>query len=164
MSDSPAQLLARIGTWWQQRALRERQLIAAAAVLLIIGLLWTLHSWTQREARRLDRALPISQAALRAMQDDAAELDRLRAQPEKVRSDAARWVPVLQDAARRHGLSLELRGEIGSVSASGQNQSFDAFALWLGDAQRELGLRVFSLETTREAGGVRIDARLTPQG
>lgn len=158
------QTLARANAWWQQRAPRERQLISAAAVLLVIGLLWTLHSWSQREARRLDRALPIAQAQLRSMQDDAAELDRLRAQPEQARSDAARWVPVLEEAARRHGLTLEIRGEIGSVSASGQNQSFDAFARWLGDAQRELGLRVFSVDLTREAAGVRIDARLTPQG
>ncbi|MDQ8021210.1 MAG: type II secretion system protein GspM [Moraxellaceae bacterium] len=161
--NSPQALTSAI-TWWQQRAARERLLISGALVLLVIGLLWTLHSWSQREARRLDRSLPLAQAQLRSMQDDAAELDRLRAQPEQTRSEAATWVPVLEDAARRHGLVLELRGDMGSIAVSGQGQSFDAFSRWLGDAQRELGLRVFSLELTREAAGVRIDARLTPQG
>ena len=147
--------------YWSERNARERRLISIAVVVVGLGLLWTIYDWQAAERKRLDRLLPSVQAQVKTMQDDAAELGRLRSQARKPQLDSAHIVESLQGSAAAQNLPLNIRGDGDRILVSGTALPFDAWATWLAAAQNMHGLTVQMLEATHEANGLHIEARLT---
>ncbi|HEX5125675.1 MAG TPA: type II secretion system protein GspM [Rhodocyclaceae bacterium] len=156
----PLSPLTRAQQYWAERNPRERRLILIAALVVSVGLLWTLHDWQATERTRLDRLLPTVQAQVKAMQDDAAELARLRSLTRAPHPDAGRDIEALQGSATAQNLPLSIRSEGDNILVSGTALPFDAWIIWLAGAQNTQRLKVQTMEVTREANGLHIEARL----
>ena len=96
------------------------------------------------------------------MQEDAAELVRLRARTAPLPIDADQRVETLTAAATERGLVLDIKGDPTGIAVTGTGPSFDSFSQWLGAAHSE-GLRVVSMEVLPEGTGVKVSARFAPQ-
>lgn len=155
--------LAAARTWWSGLAPRERMMVAAMAAVLGVALLWSLSDWIKLERKRLAKALPTAQARLAAMRDDAAEVQRLQRAQARPAAPAASLADPLQASARSRGLTLEVRVDGSGLRATGGG-SFDAFVEWLAEVQRDHGMRVTRLTTSRAASGTSIDVELQPAG
>ena len=154
-------LIAQARQAWQARLPRERLMLGAMFAVLVIATLWSLWDWSHRERTRLSRALPAAQAALAAMRDDAAELQRLRRQPLRNPPAAAALAELLQTGARSRGLTLAVRPEAGGVHVNG-SVDFDAVLIWLGEAQRDYGLKVQRFSASRTGPNSQIEILLLP--
>lgn len=154
-------LLTSARTAWMKRAERERRILGIGAAFVVLALVWSLVSWTQKESRRLALALPAAQAQLKAMQEDAAELVRLRARTAPGAPDASRWQSNLNSAALGLGLNLDIKGDPAGLAVNGSGVPFDAFTQWLAAAHAE-GLRPATMEVLAEGTGVKVTARMAP--
>lgn len=144
---------------WLARSPRERS--AAKALAAFVGLAVLVLAWSSllAEQARLQKAVPLAQARLQRMQDDAAEVARLRAQ-----SDATTVQSATADAIN---VSLRSRHLDLAVTADGSdrlqihgNAGFDETIAWLATVQQDFKLRLAALSATRAGAGVRIDAVL----
>lgn len=149
--------------WWTGLAPRERTLVAAMAAIISIAALWSLSDWTQSERKRLARALPQAKARLNAMRDDAAEVQRLQRMPARPAVPPASLADPLQASARARGLTMDVRVDGSGLHAKGGG-SFDLIVEWLAEAQRDSGLGVVRLSTSRGPNGVAIEADLQASG
>jgi len=149
--------------WWAGLVPRERALVAAMVAVVGIAALWSLADWTQAERKRLARALPQAKARLAAMRDDAAEVQRLQRMQARPAVPPASLAEPLQASARARGLTMDVRVDGGGVHAQGGG-SFDLIVEWLAEAQRDNGLGVVRLTTSRGPNGVAIEADLQPSG
>lgn len=153
--------LVELRAAWFARAPRERRLLAAAAAVIAIAVLWTLIDWVRSERVRLARALPQAQAQLATMREDAAELQRVARLPARNPPPPAALADTLGTSAQAAGLALELRPDGDGLLLTGL-VPFDPLVEWLAAAQRDYGLRVQRFTATREAEGVRVETLLAP--
>ncbi|GAA5180221.1 hypothetical protein GCM10025771_24210 [Niveibacterium umoris] len=149
--------------WWAGLAPRERTMFAAMVAVVGIAALWSLADWSIAERKRLAKALPIAQARLAAMRDDAAEVQRLQRQQARPAETAAGLAEPMQASARGRGLTMDVRVDGGGLHATGSG-SFDVLIDWLAEAQRDHGFRATRLSATRGPSGVAFEADLTPPG
>ena len=144
---------------WLARTPKERSVAKALSVLLGLAALAFVWSSLGAEQAQLQKAVPLSQARLQRMQDDAAEVARLRAQSDTAAVQSATADAINASLRSRH---LEL-----TVAADGSdrlrihgNASFDETIAWLATVQQDFKLRLATLNATRADSGVRIDAVL----
>ena len=151
MNGGPVSRLKPVATWWQGLAARERQLLAWAAALLAVAVLWwvalqpALRTLAQAPAEheRLD-------AQLQQMQRDAAEAQQLRALPPLPPEQAA---AALRAATDRLGTKarLLLQGERATVTFTGVGSG--ALRDWLGEARAGARARPVEANLTRGPEG-----------
>lgn len=151
--------------FWHARTPRERLVLVAAALLILV--LAILYAWLplQRDVAQLRQALPQLRAQAGQLRLQVQEVARLKALPA-----ANREAGDLAAAVEQRALALGLRGQIESITpqhAGGirvvlPQVSFDAWIDWVGDLQAHHGVRVESaqIEASDVAGAVRIDAVL----
>lgn len=152
--------LMNIRDWWSARSYSERRVVLLGA--LFLGLLaFGFSSYAvKQEQERLRRAIPLANAALQKMQDDATEVDRLRAQTSVPPQQGQALVGALTASIRSHGLDLTLAAEgVDRYRVQGR-VGFDQAVTWLATVQRDYQLRVTTLAVTRQDGGVKLDAVL----
>lgn len=157
-----ASQLAPLQTYWAARSRRERQLLIAAGVVILVAVLWTMHDSVTRERQRLQRVIPVASAQLKSMQEQAAELTRLGNLPRLQKLDATRQVEDIQSAAKVHGLSVQVRQDSGRLTVSGDAAQFNTLVTFLGAVQSTLGMRSEMLDVARIASGVHFELRLAP--
>lgn len=146
--------------WWQQRAPRERRLLALATVVVAIAAMWGLRDWSVRERTRLAAGLPLAEARLKAMEAASAEYARLAAlQPPAAPAPEA-LPAALTAAAGGRGLSLEVRAEPGGQVAVRGTVAFDAWVDWLAAVQADYRLRLVKATVGREGTRVKVEATL----
>ena len=97
------------------------------------------------------------------MQDDATEVDRLRAQSPVAPAQGQVLAAALTASIRSHGLDLALTSEGADRFRVQGRVGFDQAIAWLAAVQRDYQLRVASLAVTRQEGGVKLDAVLIPR-
>lgn len=147
--------------WMRARSaamsVRERRLLAVAAVVVAGALMAVTVEWAVRERSRLDRALPQAQAQLLQMQDDAAELAQLsRAQQALALPDPAALGPALETAARVRGLAVTLQPVAGGMQVSGSGR-FAALVEWLAAVQADSRLRPQRMTVRSHGDDVRFE-------
>lgn len=143
-------LLARSAAWWSARPAREQRALMLAGAVVLLALAVVSIEGLVRERARLDQALPTLQAQLARMDDDAAELMRLRTRtpPASVAPEAL--AAAVASAASARGLDLAATVGEGGVVVTGR-ADVAALADWLAAVQSELRLRPVR---ARMAGGV----------
>ena len=151
--------IARLGQAWQGITPRERRLVLAAGVVVLVGLVVSLLDWSRSERGRLARSLPRAEAQLELVQEAATELTRLRGQTAPQRAAGPALLEAAQASAKSRGLGLALQASGDGLQIKGQ-ASLDAFVDWLAALQRDQGLRVQRLEIQGQSGGASIDAVL----
>ena len=149
-SRSPAlvSLRQQAGAWWQARAPRERQALAAVAIVLGLFAVWSLFVapalLTLREApARLDRL----DAQLQQMQRVATESAALRGVPPVSNAQAALALKAASDRLGDRG-RLTLQGERASLVLTGVDT--DALRAWLQEARS--GARARPVEAQLQRG------------
>ena len=145
---APDGLRQQAATWWQGRAARERQAMAAVGIVLALYFIWTLciapALRTLREApAQLDRL----DAQLQQMQRVAAESSALRSVAPVSNAQAAL---ALKAASDRLGdrARLTLQGERASLALTGVDT--DALRAWLQEARS--GARARPVEAQLQRG------------
>lgn len=152
--------LSKLRVWWHSRSVSERRtLLIGAVVLGLLSFGFTSYS-IRLEQNRLRQAIPIANAALQRMQEDATEVDRLRAQTPVAAPQGQALVAALTASLRSHGLDLTLTTEGADRFRVQGRAGFDPAVAWFAAVQRDYQLRVTTLTVTRQDGGVKLDAVL----
>jgi type II secretory pathway component PulM len=129
--------------------------IGTCAVLLILTQAWLS---LQAERTQLQKAWPLAQARLLRMQDDAAEVTRLRAQAgastQTATSDA------INASLRSRHLDLIATADGSSRFQIHGDADFDETITWLAIVHQDFKLHLETLSVIRAGKGVRIDAVL----
>ena len=150
---------------WRARPERERSLLGAGAlvvgVMLYVALVWLP---LERMRSRLEADLPTLRASIAALERDAVEVKRLRAQPSTVpqnRMPLASLMGANAWARQLPGMQVSVPDER-HVKMSGDDIAFTALLDWLTTAQAAHGLRVETarIEARPEAGRVRAELTL----
>lgn len=132
--------LTRIAGVLATRSPRERQLLAVAAIVIGASALFHVADQTTDTRAQLARRLPEARSELERMQEDTADLQRLRQAP----LPAGAAMPTAVEAARAAAasralpLSIVLSGETLQVRGVAD---FDALIEWLADMHVEPGWR-----------------------
>jgi type II secretory pathway component PulM len=152
-------LAARLSAWYDGLAPRERMVLtfggAAAALILVLGGLLSLHPGVERSRERLQQ----KQRDLAFVQAATAEI--LAAGPVRPAAAAGEPLVVLADrATRQAGLVESLTGSEaapdGTLRTSFRAVPFDAFAGMVANLGQQAGVAVQSaeIESTGEPGKV----------
>ena len=152
--------LAKLRVWWHSRNAGERRTLLVGALVLGILSFGFLSYSVRAEQDRLRRGIPIANAALQKMQDDATEVDRLRLVSPATLPQGQAMVAALTASMRSHGLDLLLTSEGSDRFRIQGRTSFDPAVNWLAAVQRDYHLRVASLSATRQDGSVKLDVVL----
>ena len=158
---------AQLIQFWRARAPRERLVLGGGAALLVLALGYA-YGWLpmQRDAAQMRKELPQLRVQARQLQQDAAEVARLRAQPE-----VARTVDSLASIVEQRAVAGGLRERIESIAVQDARHvrlvlprvALDDWIVWLGVLQAKDGVRVESAHIVAgdAAGVVRVEAVLT---
>jgi general secretion pathway protein M len=143
---------AALRAWWQGLALRERRLVAAAALLLGGYLLWALAvqpAW--RTIARAGPELDALERQLQTMQVLADETRQLRGTPPVAPEQAA---AALQSATARLGPQgrLLLQGDRAILTLNGAGTS--ALRDWLAEARTGARARPLEANLSRTGTGI----------
>jgi len=148
---------------------RERQLVIAAAVLLVFFSAYLLL-WQPYGGKRL-QALQVSvteqRATLAWMQQAAVRAQQLRGGGVQAGSGQS-LMTVVDQTAKKNDLStamkrIEPAGEH-SVRVWIEQAPFDTLASWLDELNRSYSVHVQLITLDREAGPGRVNARITLEG
>lgn len=142
-----AQLRAR----WRSLAPRERRLVGATALLLLLALVWWLAvqpAW--RTLRSAPAEIDRLDATLLRMQREAAESERLRGAPKISASQAAQ---ALRDSSARLGDKgrLQIVGDRATLTL--KDTSAEQLQQWLAEARSAARARPVELRLTRGPQG-----------
>lgn len=150
--------------WWQARPPRERNAARTGFVVLAVLVSASAWFWLREERVRLRGSIAIAEAQIKEMQNDLAELQRLR-------GETVPPQPSPQALAKPLANSLVARKLDLSVTALDADRlriqgvaGFDEAINWLGTIQRDHRLRIVTLVATRQASNVKLDAVLGSAG
>jgi general secretion pathway protein M len=150
-----------LSTFWGERNQRERNMLMAAAGVVVLGLLYALLIDPALGGRQdLERRLPAlrQQAAeVQAMAKDAAALGS-----KTVAAPAPMTKESIEASLGRKGLkpqNVTLTGELAKVQLTGA--SFAALVEWLTEAQRSARLSVVDANVEAQAQPDTVNAMLT---
>ena len=150
---------------WRARPERERSMLAAGGAVIAV-MLYVALAWIPLERARVRLAgdLPTLRASIAALERDAAEVKRLRAEAPSVPKNRAPLAPLMAAntwARQLPGVQLTIPDEK-HVRLSGSDIAFNALLDWLATAQAAHGLRVETarIEALAATGRVRADLTL----
>ncbi len=153
--------LEGIRSAWLAASARQHLLLATLAGALGIVAVWSVLSVIDNELSRLQTALPLASTRLQRMQDNVAEVARLRAQP-----NVGTLQPGLGDALaasiRSHHLNLAVATQGVDRHQVHGTADFDPTIAWLASVQRDYKLRVARFSASRSNDGTHIDILLVP--
>jgi len=150
--------------FWQQREPRERAILAGGAALLLVALLYA-FVWEPitQDRKRLQTRVPQLIASARQIEQDAAEIERLKALPRAPVSAQG-----LQSAIEQAAVAGNVREKITRVTTESNNRSrvqfaevaFDQWLAWVATLQNEQRIRVEAaqVEALAEPGMVKVNA------
>lgn len=159
---------ASLTRWWRAREARERQVLAAGAVLAALLLGWALVWHPLASARGdLEARLTARQADLAFLQQAGVELDRLRQRGRSGgASRAGKSLLALADASAREaqlGPTLRRLEPLDGkrIRMEFKGADFDTLIAWLAGLQQRYGIAVDDLSLDRADGAGQVDVRLT---
>lgn len=127
----------------QRLSARERRALGVALVVLLSATLALAVEALFTERTRLDRQVPALKHSLASMEQDAAELARLRGRPAV---QATPDTTVIIASARARGISADIR-QTGNhrFRLEGQN-TLSELLPWLADLHAEYGMRIIEMQ------------------
>lgn len=148
---SPASALAPLRQWWRTLPARERRLVALAAGVVLLALLWWLALQPALQTlRTAPAAIEAAEAQLRTMQRLAAEAAELRSTPPVNGEQAA---AALRAATERLGeqAKLSLQGDRAVLTLNGISTS--QLRDWLAEARSGARARPVEASLLRSGPG-----------
>jgi len=147
--------------FWNERNKRERNMLSAAAVVIVLGLLYALLIDPALSGRRdLERKLP-------ALRQQAAEVQALAKEASALGSKAAAPVPEvtresIENSLSRKGIksqSVALTGDLLRIQLNGA--SFSGLVDWLEEMRKSARLSVVDANITAQEKVDTVNATLT---
>lgn len=145
---------------------RERIIIAAGAVLVLLTAIYTLglaplyKAINERETRVAQK-----QQDLAWMQGVAARLNALSSSQPTVNSSGESMVVLIANSATSGNVSGALTGQtpdgVNGVRVRFEGVAFDALVIWLGALQKDYGIHVREAEINRTPQAGQVNANLT---
>jgi general secretion pathway protein M len=156
--------------WWNGLVARERRLVAASAIVVVLMLGWAFvwHPLVMKRAELRD-AVDAERRDLAYVRVAAADVERLRTTGKAARRDRqGRSLLALADAtARAGGLEGALKRvePVGptSVRVSFEIARFDALIGWIEGLTRDYGIEATDFSADRADGVGLVNARVTLQ-
>lgn len=147
-TDKLAGLRGRFDEFWRGRSRRERAMLAAAAIVVALGLLYGLvYAPLDRTRAKLVQRLPQLRAEHRLMTAQVAEIERLRGQGKVQPSGGGSLLRRVEASALAGGLRDQIQGLAplgeGSVQVITRTGPLDAWIRWLLELRGQ-GVRVQS--------------------
>lgn len=150
--------------WWQARSSREQNAAKLGLVVLTVLLSAWVSTSLRAERVHLRGRVADAEAQVKVVQDDLAEMQRLRGEviPPQLSSQAL--VPAITNSlvARKLDLSVAVV-DADRLRVQGM-AGFDDVVQWLGSVQRDYRLRVITLIATRQGTSVKVDVVLGVAG
>jgi general secretion pathway protein M len=157
-----------MSAFWASRSPRERRILIAGAVLVLIVLpYWLVWQSLGERAQRMERTVAGLYEDVAWMQAAAQRVGGLRAGTPAATPASGDRSPlsVIDRTAREGPLSGTVRRVqpegTGTVRVWLEDAPFDDVVLWLGTLERDYGLRVTSLVVDRQPTEGRVSARLS---
>ena len=160
-----ATLSESLRTWLQGLKPRERALVAVAAALTGVTLIYLAlvaplsHAVTARQAR-IER----KQTDLNWMRGMAGPLRQLQSMQRNVNNNES-LVVVVDRSARQTGLAAALTGQSPNgeqgIRVRLENAAFDSLVLWIGQLQQQYGLEIESANVDHTAKPGIVNATVT---
>lgn len=151
--------------WFDGLAPRERLMVSAAAVVVVLALIYV-AAWSPlvSSVTRLQQSVEEQQALKRWMQQSAAEVNRLRGAGGAA-ADHRSLLAVVDQTSKQSQLGpavkrIEPDGQE-LVRVALEQASFDDVIGWLATLQRNFGVSVADLSIDRQADSGRVNARIT---
>jgi general secretion pathway protein M len=149
--------------WWRSIARRERRMIVAAALVILVAVGYLVSfepAWRGRE--QIGRELPLLRAQVAQMDALGKEARRLAAAPAGVDTPQALRAVFEQSVGaaglKAHLSQINLTGDVLDVRFSGV--PFAEWLVWFDAALRETRLRVIDASIQREAASGQVSIRL----
>ncbi len=141
-------------SFWSQRAPRERLMIAAAAAVVGLALIYAvLIEPAATGIRRLERGLPVARTQAVQLDGLLAEVGALKARPQVAVLSPGEARAALDKSLAAAGLKAERIVPLadGDLQITFANVPYAAWSTWLATAERELGARAGTV-TARATG------------
>lgn len=151
----------KIATFWSERNKREQNLLAAAFVVIILGLFYTLLIDPALSGRKdMEKKLP-------ALREQAAEVQALSKEAGALASKAAAPAPAvtresIESSLNNRGLkpqNVVMTGNLAKVQLTGA--SFSGIVDWLAEMQKSARLSVVDANVEAQAKADTVNATLT---
>lgn len=153
---------------WDGRSMRERQVLAFSALLLLpVVAYWLLWQPAYSASTKLRATVPLLRAQAEQMRAQVAEAEALRHRPRPAVLDDGALKQAIEASATRH----QLREALSSLDAAGPHSvrmtlvsvPFEQWLGWLRDLERENHIRAESVSVTAlpQPGLVAVNATLT---
>jgi type II secretory pathway component PulM len=150
--------------WWQARPSREQKAIKLGLVFLVLLLSAWVWTWLRGERVHLQARVADAEAQVKEVQDDLADIQRLRGEAIPPQLSSQALVPAITNSlvARKLDLSVAVV-DADRLRVQGM-AGFDDVVQWLGSVQRDYRLRVITLVAIRQAANVKVDVVLGVAG
>lgn len=155
--------IARLSGLLAQRTPREQRFVATAALVVAAAAALSLGDWLVHERERLATRLPHAHAEFARMQQDAADLRRLREAPPPAALPAAALLESARAAAASRGLGLSISAAGDTLQVRGEAE-FGALVDWLAALHAELRLRPVRAQLEARGNRVAVEFDLAPGG
>ena len=153
--------MSALATWWGSRTARERGVLRAGAIALVLALAAVAWIEAERSRTRLAAELPRLRASIAALERDAAEVDRLRTLPAAQPAAASPLATLATNGGGLPGAQVAVLDDR-RVQVTGADVAFGRLLEWLRNAQATHGMRVESARLDAIAPGrVRAELLLT---
>ena len=153
--------MSALATWWGSRTARERGVLRAGAIALVLALAAVAWIEAERSRTRLAAELPRLRASIAALERDAAEVDRLRTLPAAQPRAASPLAALATNGGGLPGAQVAVLDDR-RVQVTGADVAFGRLLEWLRNAQATHGMRVESARLDAIAPGrVRAELLLT---
>lgn len=153
--------MSALATWWGSRTARERGVLRAGAIALVLALAAVAWIEAERSRTRLAAELPRLRASISALERDAAEVDRLRTLPAAQPGAASPLAALATNGGGLPGAQVAVLDDR-RVQVTGADVAFGRLLEWLRNAQATHGMRVESARLDAIAPGrVRAELLLT---
>ncbi len=147
-------------SWWRGLTPRTRAIALTTLCIAGVALLAALWQWQRVERVRLASRTAAVEATAKRMQDDVAEVQRLRARAVPPPLAAQALADSVTASLKARNLQLAVT-PLGADRLRVQGSAgFDETVTWLGAAQRDYRLSVVSMSATRQSGNPQIEAVL----
>lgn len=155
----PVEISAALRSRLARLSARERRLLTLAVAVVCAGALLSVAEWAVTQRTQLAHKLPAARAQLMQMQEEAAELTRLRQSSPPPAATLATRAEGARAAARRRDLALAVETADHGLQFSGE-APVEALLDWLASMHEEQRLRVAKLSLLPKGGLLKVEGQL----
>lgn len=152
--------VAAVESWWQGRPPRERDILRGGIAIFVILVSLSTWVWLREERVRLRHGVAAAELQVRDVQNELAEIQRLRTETPPPQLSAHALIAPLANSLRAGKIQLSVAAADGDRLRVQGVAGFDESINWLATIQRDHKVRILSLAATREASQAKLDAIL----